>query len=79
MNYISSTSNITTYNNVSNNDTTEVFNSSSNNTNINNDGDCYGNVQLDLNPDNYPKKYKKFVPELTILIDNIKLANVSSS
>lgn len=33
------------------------------------------NVNLDLNPDNYDKKYKKFVTELSVLIDNIKLAN----
>lgn len=34
------------------------------------------NVNLDLNPDNYDKKYKKFVTELTVLLDNINLANV---
>jgi hypothetical protein len=34
------------------------------------------NVNLDLNPDNYDKKYKKFVSELTVLLDNINLANV---
>ena len=32
-------------------------------------------VSLDLNQDNYDKKYKKFVGELTILLDNITLAN----
>ena len=37
----------------------------------------YGNVCLDLNPDNYPKKYKKFVSELVTLLNYITLANVS--
>lgn len=41
--------------------------------NINN----YGDIALDLNADNYPKKFKKFVGELTILLDNMTLANVS--
>jgi hypothetical protein len=36
----------------------------------------FGEVFLDLNPDNYEKRYKKFVSELSILLDNMKLANV---
>jgi hypothetical protein len=38
----------------------------------------YGNVCLDLNPDNYPKKYKKFVSELITLLNYISLSNVST-
>ena len=37
----------------------------------------FGEVFIDLNPDNYDKKYYKFVSELTILLDNMKLANVN--
>jgi hypothetical protein len=33
------------------------------------------NLNIDLNPENYEKKYKKFVSELSVLIDNINLAN----
>jgi len=36
----------------------------------------FGEVFLDLNPDNYEKRYRKFVSELSILLDNMKLANV---
>jgi hypothetical protein len=36
----------------------------------------YGNVCLDLNPENYPKKYRKFVTELVTLLNYITLANV---
>lgn len=36
----------------------------------------YGNVCLDLNPENYPKKYRKFVAELVTLLNYITLANV---
>ena len=36
----------------------------------------YGDVRLDLNPDNYPKKYKKFVSELLTLLNYIALSNV---
>jgi hypothetical protein len=36
----------------------------------------YGNVCLDLNPDNYPKKYRKFVGELVTLLNYVALANV---
>lgn len=32
---------------------------------------------LDLNPNSYPKKYQKFVGELSILMENIMLGNVS--
>ena len=39
----------------------------------------YGNVCLDLDPDNYPKKYKKFVSELVTLLNYITLSNVSRS
>jgi hypothetical protein len=38
----------------------------------------YGNVCLDLNPDNYPKKFKKFVSELITLLNYISLSNVSN-
>jgi hypothetical protein len=38
--------------------------------NINND------IVLDLNPDNYTKKYKKFVVELKVILENMKLVNV---
>lgn len=31
---------------------------------------------LELNPNDYPKKYNKFVGELSILMENIILANV---
>lgn len=34
-------------------------------------------VNLNLNPESYEKKYKKFVSELTVLLDNITLANVN--
>lgn len=37
----------------------------------------FGEVFLDLNPDNYEQRYKKFVAELSILLDNMKLANVN--
>jgi hypothetical protein len=36
----------------------------------------FGEVFIDLNPDNYDEKYFKFVSELSILLDNMKLANV---
>ena len=36
----------------------------------------YGNVRLDLNPENYPKKYRKFVGELETLLNYITLSNV---
>jgi hypothetical protein len=36
----------------------------------------YGNVRLDLNPENYPKKYRKFVGELETLLNYITLCNV---
>ena len=36
----------------------------------------FGEVFIDLNPENYEKKYFKFVSELSILLDNMKLANV---
>lgn len=32
---------------------------------------------MDLNPDNYERRYKKFVAELSILLDNMKLTNVN--
>ena len=37
----------------------------------------YGDVRLDLNPENYPKKYKKFVSELLTLLNYIALSNVN--
>ena len=36
----------------------------------------YTLFSFDLNPDNYDEKYFKFVSELSILLDNMKLANV---
>lgn len=36
----------------------------------------FGEVFIDLNPENYNQKYFKFVSELSILLDNMKLANV---
>lgn len=35
----------------------------------------YEQVNLDLNPENYERKYRKFVSEISILLDNINLAN----
>lgn len=47
--------------------------------NVSNDvGNYSSSVKLDLNPDNYDKKYKKFVGELSVLLDNINLANVNT-
>jgi hypothetical protein len=34
-------------------------------------------TSLDLNPNSYPKKYNKFVGELSVLMENIQLGNVS--
>ena len=36
----------------------------------------YGTVRLDLNPEKYPKKYRKFVGELVTLLNYIALSNV---
>lgn len=35
----------------------------------------YQNVELDLDPENYPKKYQIFVGELKTIIENILLSN----
>jgi hypothetical protein len=37
--------------------------------------DYVANVDLDLTPENYPKKFQKFVSELRILLENIKFSN----
>lgn len=37
--------------------------------------DYVENVDLDLTPTNYPKKFQKFVSELRILLENIKFSN----
>lgn len=44
---------------------------------INNPQNNYGDIRLDLEPDNYQKKYKKFVNELTTLLNCIMISNVS--
>jgi hypothetical protein len=36
-------------------------------------------VVLDYNPDKFPSKFKKFVTELPVLMDTVKLANVNLS
>jgi len=47
-----------------------------NNANKDEENNNYGDVRLDLNPENYPKKYKKFVSELLTLLNYIALSNV---
>lgn len=37
--------------------------------------DYVDNVDLDLTPTNYPKKFQTFVSELRILLENIKFSN----
>ena len=44
---------------------------------VNNLENNYGDIRLDLEPDNYPKKYKKFVNELITLLNCIMISNVS--
>lgn len=36
----------------------------------------YGDICLDLEPENYPKKYKKFLNELITLLNSISISNV---
>lgn len=36
-------------------------------------------ASLDLNPTNFPKKYQKFVGELNVLLENVKLGNVNNN
>jgi hypothetical protein len=47
-----------------------------NNNNIGNFENNYGDICLDLEPEKYPKKYKKFLNELITLLNSISISNV---
>ena len=46
------------------------------NNNMRNFENNYGDICLDLEPEKYPKKYKKFLNELITLLNSISISNV---
>jgi len=44
---------------------------------INSPENNYGDIRLDLEPDHYPKKFRKFVNELITLLNCVMVSNVS--
>jgi hypothetical protein len=64
-------------NNIQSQPYVDDFSGSSSNKNDNNLQNNYGDICLDLEAENYPKKYKKFVNELTTLLNCISISNVT--
>jgi hypothetical protein len=61
--------------NISGKENSTVNQTSNNSNTSNNPLNNYGDICLDLNPDNYPKKYRKFVTELITLLNYISISN----